>query len=265
MKLALTGHTSYQPTRLKPEPVTGRRQTWPPQPNINANFKEVSWQHFTRLQPPNVGDKHLTVQYSACVTEEEYWGNKGTNSHQGACSGEGNKCKRDRKCQHTSLKEWKVYVCSWDTGGSIFWGKHIHLLPWQENKTPFKSSVSNFGSWIPKFSLPTWLLESANLDNSSPACSRFPAYTSTLPVFSSLSLRLLLHSSSLFSPPLSSPPLLWGRSARSGAPRRKRWPPGDTWRWPPWLGRDRPHQSSSCWFELPWKMIKEEQSDNKKW
>ena len=44
--------------------------------------------------------------------------------------------------------------------------------------------------------------------------------------------------------PPSSPPR-WGRSARWAAPRRTRWPPGDTWRSPPWLGPGRPRPNFS--------------------
>ena len=42
----------------------------------------------------------------------------------------------------------------------------------------------------------------------------------------------------------SSPPRL-GRSARWAAPRRRRWPPGGTWRSPPWLGPGQPHPNFS--------------------
>ena len=83
------------------------------------------------------------------------------------------------------------------------------------------------------------------LDNSSPVCGWFPALH--FPT-SSVCLCILFHSSSLFSPPPSSPPPPWGKSARWGAPHRKKWPPGDIWRWPPWLGRDQLRQSSSWIF-----------------
>lgn len=62
------------------------------------------------------------------------------------------------------------------------------------------------------------------LDNSSPVRGWFPALH--FPT-SSLCLCIPFHSSSLFSPPPSSPPPLWGKSARWGAPHRKKLPPGD--------------------------------------
>lgn len=129
-----------------------------------------------------------------------------------------------------------------DAGGSLFWGTDACVsspggMEGQENELLplFSAATSAAGA----SSLPTWLHGQQFAGAQPLSCPILLRSHCSAPAPPPLPF-------SPFSPPLSYPPLPWGRSARWGAPRRMRSPPGGTWRWPPWPGPGRPRPSSSC-------------------